>query len=408
VRFTGPVRGQIQRVFDADFRVVGHKVNGQLVASYGFDGDGLLVQAGDLALSRDSQTGFVVASRAGVVEEARGYNGFGELAEQVWRASGVPILVVRFQRDGLGRVVGKEEEQGGQRTRWEYGYDGAGRLVLERKILPDGSVLESQWSYDANGNRLSERKPDGSLLTASYDAQDRILSYGDFTFTHSHNGELLSKCQGSFCRSFVYDVFGNLRQVVMESGQVIEYLVDGRNRRVGKRVDGVLVQGFLYDDQLRILAELDGGSNVVATFVYGEGINVPELMVKGGRTYRLVKDQLGSVRLVVDTADGSIVQEMRYDAWGNVVLDTNPGFQPFGFAGGLYDPQTRLVRFGARDFDASIGRWMGVAGIPRLVAGRGGPRKKGGGAAGGDAGGSRPAPGVAGSGAVTGVRVRGR
>jgi RHS repeat-associated protein len=107
------------------------------------------------------------------------------------------------------------------------------------------------------------------------------------------------------------------------------------------------------------LAELDGGSNVVATFVYGEGINVPELMVKGGRTYRLVKDHLGSVRLVVDTGDGTIVQEMRYDAWGNVVLDTNPGFQPFGFAGGLYDPQTRLVRFGARDYDASIGRWMG-------------------------------------------------
>ena len=115
---------------------------------------------------------------------------------------------------------------------------------------------------------------------------------------------------------------------------------------------------FVQDDQLRILAELDGGSNVVATFVYGEGINVPELMVKGGRTYRLIKDQLGSVRLVVDTADGTIVQEMRYDAWGNVVLDTNPGFQPFGFAGGLYDPQTRLVRFGARDYDASIGRWM--------------------------------------------------
>ena len=29
--------------------------------------------------------------------------------------------------------------------------------------------------------------------------------------------------------------------------------------------------------------------------------------------------------------------------------NTKLGFQPFGFAGGLYDNQTKLVRFGARD-----------------------------------------------------------
>ena len=48
---------------------------------------------------------------------------------------------------------------------------------------------------------------------------------------------------------------------------------------------------------------------------------------------------------------------MDYDAFGNVILDTNPGFQPFGFAGGLYDPDTGLIRFGVRDYDAQTGRW---------------------------------------------------
>jgi RHS repeat-associated protein len=44
--------------------------------------------------------------------------------------------------------------------------------------------------------------------------------------------------------------------------------------------------------------------------------------------------------------------------FGEVIADTNPGFQPFGFAGGLYDPDTGLVRFGARDYDPVIGRWL--------------------------------------------------
>ncbi|MBF0550837.1 MAG: RHS repeat-associated core domain-containing protein [Deltaproteobacteria bacterium] len=48
---------------------------------------------------------------------------------------------------------------------------------------------------------------------------------------------------------------------------------------------------------------------------------------------------------------------MDYDEFGNVIRDTNPGFQPFGFAGGIYDRDSGLTRFGARDYDASTGRW---------------------------------------------------
>jgi RHS repeat-associated protein len=68
-------------------------------------------------------------------------------------------------------------------------------------------------------------------------------------------------------------------------------------------------------------------------------------------------DHLGSVRLVVNTADGAIAQRLDYDEFGQIIEDTNPGFQPFAFAGGLYDSDTRLVRFGARDYDPFTGRW---------------------------------------------------
>ncbi len=80
-------------------------------------------------------------------------------------------------------------------------------------------------------------------------------------------------------------------------------------------------------------------------------------MIKGDTLYRIISDHLGSPRLIINTQDGTIAQRMDYDEWGNVILDTNPGFQPFGFAGGLYDQDTGLIRFGARDYDPETGRW---------------------------------------------------
>jgi RHS repeat-associated protein len=59
----------------------------------------------------------------------------------------------------------------------------------------------------------------------------------------------------------------------------------------------------------------------------------------------------------VNASDGTVAQRMEYDEFGRVTMDTAPGFQPFGFAGGLYDRDTGLVRFGARDYDAATGRW---------------------------------------------------
>ena len=52
-------------------------------------------------------------------------------------------------------------------------------------------------------------------------------------------------------------------------------------------------------------------------------------MGKDGKSYRIVSDQLGSVRLVMDASTGEIAQQLNYDAWGQVIQDSNPGFQPF-------------------------------------------------------------------------------
>ena len=45
---------------------------------------------------------------------------------------------------------------------------------------------------------------------------------------------------------------------------------------------------------------------------------------------------------------------MNHDEFGKVLADSNPNYIPFGFAGGVYDSETKLVRFGVRDYDARI------------------------------------------------------
>ena len=168
---------------------------------------------------------------------------------------------------------------------------------------------------------------------------------------------------GAVTTSYTYDGLGRLLGVTERDGanQVvmdIHYVHDALGRRIGKVRDGNLERGWLYADALNPIAELDSAGNVRATFIYGTRAHVPDAMVMtDGTVYRLITDHLGSVRLVVNAETGEVAQRIDYDAFGRVLSDTNPGFQPFGFAGGLYDDDTGLVRFGARDYDAHSGRW---------------------------------------------------
>lgn len=49
--------------------------------------------------------------------------------------------------------------------------------------------------------------------------------------------------------------------------------------------------------------------------------------------------------------------QVMYTAYGEVYFDSNPDFVlVIGFHGGLYDPLTRLLHFGEKDYDISAGR----------------------------------------------------
>jgi RHS repeat-associated protein len=351
--WSGAVNGAVSFTYDSLFRVASQSVSGGNAVDLDYDADGLLKTVGMMTVERDDSTGAAIGTSLGDVTTLWEHGDYGEPLvgaallgqDTLWRAV--------YGRDAVGRITGISENMLGTVSTRGYAYSDTGFLSV---VSENGAVVE-RYGYDGNGNRTRFDAP-GYGVDAEYDDQDRLTQYGDTLYAYTAAGELAERVVGTDTTRYAYDPLGNLVEVVLPSGDTIAYVIDGRSRRVARQVNGVVAHRWLYQDQLEPVAEVDSTGNPVARYVYGTRAHVPDYVVKGDSTYRIVADHLGSVRLVVNVASGWVAQRLEYDGYGRVLEDTNPGFQCFGYAGGLWDAAAGHARFGARDYDPQTGRWL--------------------------------------------------
>ncbi|MBK7178819.1 MAG: carboxypeptidase regulatory-like domain-containing protein [Chloroflexi bacterium] len=232
---TGPVPGAVGFAYNAQWLTGAITVNGANPIAYTYDDDALVTGAGGLTIARQPQNGLVTGSTLGSVTDAWTYNAFGEATGYTASSGGSSVYQVAWTRDVNGRITQSVETIGGATTTYAYAYDAAGRLS---EVRQNGAVIGA-YTYDANGNRLT-----AGGVTSAFDAQDRLTQVGTTQFTYTAAGELASKTAVSGTTTYQYDEEGNLMAVSLPGGNQITYLVDALNRRVGKRVNGTLVQGF--------------------------------------------------------------------------------------------------------------------------------------------------------------------
>jgi RHS repeat-associated protein len=319
--------------------VVRHEANGAAVA-YGYDADSLLTQAGPLTLSRLASSGQTTSTTVGNVVTSYAYNTYGEVESMETKVNGVSVFREGLQYDNAGRIRVVEEVLQGAPVQWNYGYDAIGRLVSDSK----SNGVNNTYTFDGNGNRKTY-----NTIQPTFDNQDKLVSQGAITYTWDGLGNRIGKSDGT---TYVHDGMGSLK-TWSKGGNTISYEHDGLQRRVSRSRNGTVTARYVYDGQYRIVAETVSGSR----FIYATQSHSPDVMLRNGNTYKVVKTHLGSVKMIVNADTGSVEQVMDYDAWGNVVADSNPGFQPFGFAGGIWDAESQLTHFGYRDYDASTGAW---------------------------------------------------
>jgi YD repeat-containing protein len=285
--------GTVTWTYNTDLQPASVSVSGGSTVEFAYDRDGLLEQAGELGLTPDTQAGLLDTTTISVqngstVADDRDYTQFGELERYSATLDNDPLFEVDYDRDKLGRIKTLTEKIDGTLNRQRtYGYDDAGRL---RDVFDDPNAAPiAHYEYDDNGNRKAGSYTQSAQWTdAVYDNQDRLVSYTTehnntittTNLTYTPNGELQTKTVNGDTTSYTYDAMGNLRQVRLHAGDanaevIIEYLVDGRNRRIGKRKSPasgqapVLERQWLYHNELSPIAELDGDNNVVAQFERG-------------------------------------------------------------------------------------------------------------------------------------------
>ena len=372
-----PFRSSIGYTYNQDGTIAttnisaGNRTNFQL--NYKYDKDGLVIGVNALSFIRNA-FGVISQSKLGVLSDRISFDSVGLPTQRVVMKDNKALVTKSFQRDRVGRIVKTSTIGLGLKGTFDvdYKYDKAGRLTYVEGL----AFNRRSYKYDANGNRI-ELSKQGKVIKARYDDQDRLTNYGTLEYKYDQNGALKTKIEHKFDWShknfnskldtkkqthYVYDVFGNLKSVTLPGGKRIEYIIDAQNRRIGKKLNGKFVQGFIYLNQTQIAAEIDANGNITKNFIYASKINSPDFMVMNGKRYRIISDQVGTPHLVLDTQSGSPVHVTYKDEFGDDLIGPfkrveQKNLLPFGFAGGLYDPDTNLIRFGARDYDPETGRW---------------------------------------------------
>jgi len=360
---------KVTRTYNNNFWMTALELRGDsgsspVSTSFGYDNGGMVTSTSEATYLYAANSYNNSKITIGSTVEDFGYNTFSERTSSIAKYSSTTLYSTTLTRDALGRVATLAETIGGVTTNYGYTYDVSGRLTLVTK----NSVTDETFTYD-NNNNITASTSGASSYTGTYDNQDRVLTFKGYTFGHNINGEITSKQNASTLATttYAYNSLGYMTDVTLPSTDVISYSYDGQGRRVGRELNGTATNYFIYNGQYQIVGELNSLGGVETKYIYVSQGNSPDYMVRSGVTYKFIKNHLGSIRLVVNTSTGATVQRIDYDTYGKVVADTNPGLQPFGFAGGLYDAETGLVRFGARDYDAETGRWTSKD--PSLFAG---------------------------------------
>jgi RHS repeat-associated protein len=273
----------------------------------------------------------------------------------------------------LGQI-GRVDFGNGVRTTYTYHENGNNQLHQLRTVGPTGLLLDLTYGYDAALNVASVADGIDPLRTQmfAYDELNRLTSAESpalvpdpslfYVYDPIRVHALVGTSDG---RHYAYDANGNL---VSDGTRLIQYDYTNRPTSISQGSVSVL---FTYDgDGSRVTKEVRIGGAVArknvylgrsftcvdgacAIHVFAGQMRIASVDAAGITRY-YHGDRAGSTRVVTNES-GTAVETIAYSPFG---VESDIGSAKYRFNSSELDPETGLYYFGARYYNASLGRFM--------------------------------------------------
>ena len=263
----------------------------------------------------------------------------------------IAVETFAYTYDALGHPMSRNSDSFGYNNRSEvtsatvsgvpasYGYDDIGNSTnfiancLNQYTLY-GSVPLCEFSYDLDGNLLSD-----GVFTYAYDAANRlssVTSNGVLLVTNFYDtqGRLVKKVSAEAETTFFYDAWNLIEERIAYTNGTTSTINYHWGRDLSGSLQGVGgVGGLLY------LTVSNSNSQL--------------------QLYVPFYDSNGNITHYCD-ANGNIVAQYTYDAFGNLLSATGPmaGFFRHRFSTKYYDAEMGLYYYGYRFYTPTLMRWL--------------------------------------------------
>ena len=306
----------------------------------------------------------------------------GNISETEWKTANTDnsLKWYEYSYDALNRITSGIDNSTNQDYKLQgIAYDKHGNITsLTRRghIVANpvagtsahfGTMDNLVYTYETNSNRLKKVLDNGNDTYGFKDGSDITTEY-----TYDANGNMLTDANKGISSNITYNHLNLPTQVVLSSGN-ISYIYDAAGVKLEKKVVEGANTTFTYYAGNHVYEDTGTGSSL-------KFFNHPEGYIDTSSGYEYVyqyKDHLGNVRLSYKDNSGTlqILEENNYYPFGlehqgynNVVNSTNPA-QKYRYNGKELNDELgfNVYDYDARHYDPAIGRWLQLDPLAELM-----------------------------------------